>query len=73
MKEIEKLAQEWWIKQKELSISGDPESYNPDPSSFEAGFRKAREMAMVILKANQYMAPGLYEPLIEKLGESEVE
>lgn len=46
MKLIEKIAQEWWLKQRDLAISGgDPESYAPDPSSFIAGFKEGVEMS----------------------------
>lgn len=75
MKLIEKMAQEWWIKERDLSISGDPETYAPDPISFKAGFRAAREMALQCVLDGENIPNGSYtvdiEESIKSLGEAE--
>lgn len=72
MKLIEKLAEDWWLEQRKLNETGDG-VFEASPASFEAGFRKAREMAANMAMVEPLM-PAQVTVLAERLknlGESE--
>lgn len=59
MKLIEKLASEWWLQNHDLNDKGEGTFSNTE--AFEAGFRKAREMASTTISsirvADKYSQP----------------
>lgn len=70
MKLIEKLAEDWWLEQRRLNEKGEG-VFESSPTSYEAGFRRAREMASDI-HGHCGSAAGCCQKEIDALGEEEI-
>lgn len=70
MKLIEKLAEEWFLQNRDLNLRGD--GVFSQSEAFIAGFRKAREMAYELMKENADKRIFQLDVDIENLGEEEV-